>query len=367
MAIRAASICRLEIQPASSAFRPYSPNCTSTWPRESPAIRPRCCLRCLTRLGASISARPRRRRGRHRRRRARRDRRPATGTAAAPARTAAPPARTAAPATGTATTPATPAAGTAPVAAVTAAAATAVAAVRRPGGRRVHVGQVGPRVALGHDLALVDPALDADAPEGRAGLVEAVVDVGAQRVQRHAAVRVALGARHLRAAQATRDLDLHALGARAHGAGERALHGAAEGDAVLELLGDRLGDELGVELRTLDLEDVHLDGLAGELVQIAAQGVHLAAGLADHDARPRGVDVDLHLAGVLADRDVGQAGVRELARDVAADLDVLEEVVGEVALVEPVRLPVVDVAHAHRLGMNLLTHQVFASWPACRW
>jgi len=56
------------------------------------------------------------------------------------------------------------------------------------------------------------------------------------------------------------------------------------------------------------------------------------------------VDVDLDLVGVLADRDLRQPGVRELADDVRPDVDVLGEVVGEVALVEPVRLPVVDVA-----------------------
>src|SRR6188472_2853589 len=54
MAIRAASIWRFVSQPASIAFRPYSPNCTVVWPRESPARRPRWTLRCLTRLGASI-------------------------------------------------------------------------------------------------------------------------------------------------------------------------------------------------------------------------------------------------------------------------------------------------------------------------
>ena len=42
--------------------------------------------------------------------------------------------------------------------------------------------------------------------------------------------------------------------------------------------------------------------------------------------------------------------------DVVPDLDVLGQVVGEVPLGEPVGLPVVDVTHAHRLGMNLLTH-----------
>ena len=71
---------------------------------------------------------------------------------------------------------------------------------------------------------------------------------------------------------------------------------------------------------------------------------------------PGRVDVDLDLVGVLADGDVGQAGVRELADDVPADLLVLVEVIGEVALVVPVGLPVVDVAHAEGFGVDLLTH-----------
>src|SRR5207248_4715484 len=89
--------------------------------------------------------------------------------------------------------------------------------------------------ARGQHLALVDPNLHADAAEGGLGLVEAVVDVRAQRVERHPAVGVMLRAGHLGAAQAAGALDLHALGAGAHGRGERALHRAAEADPVLEL------------------------------------------------------------------------------------------------------------------------------------
>ena len=216
-------------------------------------------------------------------------------------------------------------------------------------------------IALGHDLALVDPALHADSAGGRPRLDEAVVDVGAERVERHAAVRVALGAGHLGAAQAAGDLDLHALRAGAHGGGERALHRAAERDPVLELLGDRLGDQLRVELGPLDLADVDLDRLRGELVQVAAEGVHLGAGLADDDAGPGRVDVHGDLAALLHDRDVGEAGVRQTPLDVIADSEVLEQVIGELALVEPVRLPVMDVADAEALGMNLLTHQSLLS------
>ena len=175
-------------------------------------------------------------------------------------------------------------------------------------------------------------------------------------MQRDAPVGVAFGAGHLGAAEAAGDLDLHALGAGAHRAGEGPLHRPAEGHAVLELLGDRLGDELGVELGALDLEDVDLDLLFGHAVQIAAQGVHFGARLADHDPGSGRVDVDLEFVGVLADRDFRQPGVGELVDDVLADADILGEVLGEVALVEPVGLPVVDVTHAHRLWMNLLSH-----------
>ena len=54
----------------------------------------------------------------------------------------------------------------------------------------------------GGDVALVDPDLHADAAEGGPGLVEAVVDVRAQRVQRHATLAVELRAAHLGAAEA---------------------------------------------------------------------------------------------------------------------------------------------------------------------
>ena len=226
----------------------------------------------------------------------------ATGTAALAATA------TAAAATAAAATAAAGAAAAATVAApaaVTAATATTVVVALGLALRRlVERGEVLTGVAGGHDLALVDPALHADAAERRTGLVEAVVDVGAQRVQRHAAVGVGLRAGHLGAAQAAADLDLAALGARAHGARERALHRAPEGDAVLQLLGDRLRDELGVELGALDLEDVDLDRLAGHPVQIAPQRVHLGTRLADHDARAGRVDVDLHLGCVLANGDV---------------------------------------------------------------
>src|SRR3954470_13688341 len=82
------------------------------------------------------------------------------------------------------------------------------------------------RRLVGKDLALVDPLLHADATEGGARLRLAVVDVGAQRVQRHATFAVPLLARHLGAAEASGALHADALCACLHGGLDRALHRA---------------------------------------------------------------------------------------------------------------------------------------------
>lgn len=69
-------------------------------------------------------------------------------------------------------------------------------------------------------------------------------------------------------------------------------HGTTEGDAGGELLGDGLGHQLSVNLGVLDLEDVQLDLLAGQLLQLATDAVGLGAAAADDDARAGGVDVN---------------------------------------------------------------------------
>src|SRR5207237_1635344 len=56
IARRAASICLLVIQHASSAWSANSPKATVLPRVAAPARRPLCCLRCFTRLGRSIAA-----------------------------------------------------------------------------------------------------------------------------------------------------------------------------------------------------------------------------------------------------------------------------------------------------------------------
>src|SRR4029078_6434291 len=131
-----------------------------------------------------------------------------------------------------------------------------------------------------------------------------VVDVGAEGVQGHAALAVELRAGHLGATEAAGALDPDALGTAAHRGLHRLAHRAAERHPAGELLGDPLGDQLRVDLGVLDLEDVELHLLAGELLELATDPVGLGAAAADHDAGAGRVDVhadavtgalDLHL------------------------------------------------------------------------
>src|SRR6185437_9762785 len=102
---------------------------------------------------------------------------------------------------------------------------------------------LGHSLVLGHrimleDLALEDPDLDAAGAEGRERSRHAVIDVGAQRVQRHPTLAVPLHASDFGAAQTAGAVDTNAFGAQTHRRLHRPLHGAAERDAALKLLCD---------------------------------------------------------------------------------------------------------------------------------
>src|SRR4029079_19767826 len=110
-----------------------------------------------------------------------------------------------------------------------------------------------------HALALEDPDLDPASAVGRVGSGDAEVDVGTQRMQRHAALAVPLHARDFRTAEAASARDTDALGTETHRRLHGALHGAPEGDAALELLRDRSGDQRSVDLRLAHFDDVDVD------------------------------------------------------------------------------------------------------------
>src|SRR5688572_8691183 len=160
---------------------------------------------------------------------------------------------------------------------------------------RPRIVALGHFLVLGHrvvlkDFALEDPDLDAAGAERGESGRDAVVDVGAQRVQRHPAFAIPFHAGDFGAAETARAVDTNALGAEAHRRLHRSLHGATERNAALELLGDRFSDQGGIELRLADFDDVDDDVGSGDVGNPLAQLVDVGALFADHDAGTRRVD-----------------------------------------------------------------------------
>src|SRR5687767_8276638 len=170
-------------------------------------------------------------------------------------------------------------------------------------------------------FALEDPDLDADDAVVGARFGQTVIDVRAERVQRNATFAVLLGAGDFRAVQAAGDANLDAQRADAHRVGHRALHGATEHDATLELLRDAFGNQQCIQLGLADFGDVdaHVAGRhLHHLRDLATQLLDVLALLADDDARTRGVNGDIHFArGALdhdsANRRFGQLFLQQLA------------------------------------------------------
>ena len=83
-------------------------------------------------------------------------------------------------------------------------------------------------LALRQHVAVIDPHLDADDAIRGVRLGLTIVDVRAQRLQRHAPLDLFLGARDFRATKPPTADDLDALGTLAHRLLHGLLHGAAE-------------------------------------------------------------------------------------------------------------------------------------------
>src|SRR5436305_8880657 len=167
-----------------------------------------------------------------------------------------------------------------------------------------HLLVLGHRIVL-EDLALEDPDLDAAGTERGERGGGAVIDIGAQRVQRHPALAIPFHPSDFGAAETARAVDTDAFGAETHRRLHRALHGAAERDAALELLRDRFGDQGGVELGFADLDDIDDDVGGCDIGDLLAQLVNIGALLADHDARPRRMDGHAALLVRTLDHDPG--------------------------------------------------------------
>src|SRR6202522_801197 len=212
-----------------------------------------------------------------------------------------------------------------------------------------------------HDLALKDPDFDtARAISGESG-GDAIIDVGAQRVQRHPAFAVPFDTGDFRAAQAATAGDPHAQRAKAPRGLHRALHHPAERHPALELLGDILGHQLGVDFGLADFDDVEMHFVGGEFLDVGLQLLDIGALLADHHAGTGRVDGDAALLVRTLDHDAAHAGSLELVVEIFADLDVFLQELAILLLARvPARVPGPVDAQTQTGRIDLLTHYAFS-------
>ena len=108
------------------------------------------------------------------------------------------------------------------------------------------------------------------------------------------------------------------------------------------LAGDVLAYDDGIHLRTLYLEDIDLNLLAGELLQLFLELVDLLTALADDDARTGGGNGYRNQFQRALDDDLRDACLGQTDIQVFADLGVLDQLLGEVFAAEPVGIPTAD-------------------------
>src|SRR6267378_4342927 len=207
-----------------------------------------------------------------------------------------------------------------------------------------HLLVLGHRVVL-KDFALEDPDLDAAGSERRKRGRDTVIDIGAQRVQRHAAFAIPFHPRD--------------FGAETHRRLHCALHGAAERDAALELLCDRFGDQRGVEFGLADLDDVDDDVGGGDIGNALAQLVDVGALLADHDAGTRRMDRHTALLVRTLDHDPGDRRLLQFLVQHLADFDILVQQFAVFVLAGvPTGIPRPVDAETQSDWIDLLTHRI---------
>ena len=168
---------------------------------------------------------------------------------------------------------------------------------------------------------------------------------------------IVLAAGDISAAHAAAHGALHALGAGAESTLDALLHGPAEGDALLQLLGDVLSHQLRVGVRHLDLHDVDVGGAAQERFHVLLQGFDARAAAADDHTGLRGEDVDGHAVSGPLNVNVADTGGIVLFLQHFAKFVILHEVIREILLAGiPAGAPIVDNANASTVGIYFLTH-----------
>ena len=168
---------------------------------------------------------------------------------------------------------------------------------------------------------------------------------------------VLLCARDLCAAESAGRHDLDALETRLHGAADRLLHSAAEGNTSFQLSRYILSDELCISIGTANFHDVYYYILARELEQISLQLVDACAALADYDTRLSCINADRNLVSCALNLNLGDACCVQFLFYKLSDLIVFYKIIRKlIAFRHPTRVPIFDYANSESVGIYFLTH-----------
>src|SRR5690606_20179757 len=122
--------------------------------------------------------------------------------------------------------------------------------------------------AVWQQITFVDPDFDTNNTVGRLCFRGAVIDDGAQGVQRHTTFTIPFGTGNFDTVQPAGGHDLDALRTQAHGVLHRAFHGATEHDPFFQLLSDRISDQLSIGFRLANFFDINVNRHAHQALQV---------------------------------------------------------------------------------------------------
>ncbi len=159
--------------------------------------------------------------------------------------------------------------------------------------------------------------------------------------------------------QTTSTPDFDSLRPQIHSDLKRFLHRAPKANAPLQLECNIFGHELCIQVRLLDLLDIDIDVLAGNLGELLLQLVDLRAFAADHNTGSRGKDCDSASVGSAFDVDTRNRGALKFALKDRTDQLVFNEKPTEVSLVgEPFGAPVVVDRNPETDWICFLAHRI---------
>ena len=143
---------------------------------------------------------------------------------------------------------------------------------------------------------------------------------------------IRLHARQFRATQAARATNLDPFRAEILRRLQRFFHRAPERHPAFELQRDVFRDQLRLDLRRLDLDDVHIDFLAGHLAHLFLELVNFRAFAANDHARTRGENGDAATVRRALDQNPRHGGRFEFLLQQLADFAVFAQQLAEFLL-----------------------------------